>query len=83
MQVEAFLPLDDWKAVPKVARAAEATGFDFLPGYDVDCNLNQLPDSCDIGSGASADADSSGLQAVRQSRKLRRRRRSLLHRAGG
>ena len=37
------------------------TGFDFIPGWDVDCNYNLVQDDCDIASGASADADSSGV----------------------
>lgn len=36
------------------------TGFAFVPGWDVDCNLNDLPDECDIASGFSQDADESG-----------------------
>lgn len=36
------------------------TGFDFLRG-DGDCNQNLLPDTCDIASGASADADGDGV----------------------
>ncbi len=37
------------------------TGFDFIPGFEIDCNLNQLPDSCDIASGFSTDTDASGV----------------------
>jgi len=37
------------------------TGFDFVPGWQVDCNLNLLPDSCDIAQGRSTDADASGV----------------------
>lgn len=37
------------------------TGFDFLPGAAADCNLNLVPDACDISSGASADADGDGV----------------------
>lgn len=33
------------------------TGFDFAPGWDVDCNFNLIPDACDIASGSSQDAD--------------------------
>jgi len=32
-----------------------ATGFDFVPGWDRDCNLNLQPDACDLTSGASSD----------------------------
>jgi hypothetical protein len=38
-----------------------ATGFDFVPGFAVDCNFNQLTDDCDIASGFSQDADLSGI----------------------
>ena len=31
------------------------TGFDFMPGDDVDCNYNLIPDACDIGFGSSPD----------------------------
>jgi hypothetical protein len=37
------------------------TGFDFVPGWDVDCNANLLPDGCDLASGASEDTDESGV----------------------
>jgi hypothetical protein len=37
-----------------------ATGFDFVPGWTLDCNNNQIPDSCDISSSSSVDADSNG-----------------------
>jgi DNA-binding beta-propeller fold protein YncE len=37
------------------------TGFDFIPGWDVDCNLNQVPDGCDIDSGVSLDAGLDGV----------------------
>jgi len=33
------------------------TGFAFVPGWDTDCNLNLLPDSCDVASGFSTDLD--------------------------
>ncbi|RMH11474.1 MAG: hypothetical protein D6695_09105 [Planctomycetota bacterium] len=36
------------------------TGFDFLPA-DGDCNLNHVPDACDIAQGTSADANSDGV----------------------
>ncbi|MCG8408990.1 MAG: M12 family metallo-peptidase [Phycisphaerales bacterium] len=37
------------------------TGFDFVPGWEIDCNLNLLPDRCDIASGFSQDADSNNV----------------------
>jgi len=37
------------------------TGFDFVPGFTLDCNFNLLQDSCDIASGFSLDADTSGV----------------------
>ncbi|MCH7602596.1 MAG: hypothetical protein IIB54_07520 [Planctomycetes bacterium] len=33
------------------------TGFDFMPGDDVDCNYNLIPDACDIGFGSSLDVN--------------------------
>jgi hypothetical protein len=36
------------------------TGFDFVPGNDLDCNLNLTPDSCDIASGTSRDVNNNG-----------------------
>ncbi len=38
-----------------------STGFDFMPGWDIDCNQNQLPDDCDIASGFSPDANGNGV----------------------
>jgi len=38
-----------------------ATGFDFLPGWDIDCNFNQRQDSCEIALGSSLDANNNGL----------------------
>jgi len=38
-----------------------ATGFDFLPNDTIDCNLNLIPDSCDIAAGTSADANGDGV----------------------
>lgn len=35
-------------------------GFDFLPGWDIDCNFNQRQDSCDIALGSSLDANGNG-----------------------
>ncbi len=37
-----------------------ASGFDFAPRSG-DCNWNQLPDNCDITSGASADVNANGI----------------------
>ncbi len=37
------------------------TGLDFVPGDDIDCNLNRLPDSCDIASGRSQDVNGNGI----------------------
>ena len=37
-----------------------ATGFAFIPGWEIDCNLNLLPDACDIASGTSEDVDGNG-----------------------
>ncbi len=37
------------------------TGLDFIPGNDVDCNLNLIPDSCDIASGTSRDNNNNGI----------------------
>ncbi|MFQ5423175.1 MAG: M12 family metallo-peptidase [Phycisphaerae bacterium] len=37
------------------------TGFAFVGRWDLDCNLNLLPDSCDIASGLSADANADGV----------------------
>ena len=39
----------------------ETTGFDFMPGDWIDCNFNQLPDSCDIASGFSMDNNANGI----------------------
>jgi hypothetical protein len=38
-----------------------ATGFVELPPSPQDCNLNLIPDPCDIASGRSADADGNGV----------------------
>ncbi|MFQ5494216.1 MAG: hypothetical protein ACE5EX_02445 [Phycisphaerae bacterium] len=38
-----------------------ATGFDFVPGWQIDCNVNEIQDDCDIASGTSADADLDGV----------------------
>lgn len=37
------------------------TGFDFVPGWTIDCNANQIQDSCDIAAATSADADTNGI----------------------
>ncbi len=37
------------------------TGLAFVPGGDVDCNLNLIPDSCDIASGTSRDVNGNGI----------------------
>ncbi len=37
------------------------TGFDFFPGWDSDCNVNQLIDSCDISSGFSNDVNENDM----------------------
>lgn len=37
------------------------SGFDFAPGWSIDCNLNLIPDSCDIVDGLSADVDEDGV----------------------
>ena len=38
-----------------------ASGFDFVPGWDIDCNVNEMIDECDIASGASQDVDTNGI----------------------
>jgi DNA-binding beta-propeller fold protein YncE len=38
-----------------------ATGFDFVPGWTIDCNFNQLQDDCDIASGFSTDANANNV----------------------
>ncbi len=35
------------------------TGFDFVPGWQIDCNANATPDACDIAAGSSLDLDAS------------------------
>lgn len=37
------------------------TGFDFVPGDTIDCNLNLIPDSCDISNGTASDEDGNGV----------------------
>jgi DNA-binding beta-propeller fold protein YncE len=37
------------------------TGLDFVHGDDVDCNLNLIPDTCDIASGTSQDINGNGI----------------------
>ena len=36
-------------------------GFAFIAGEGLDCNLNQIPDSCDIASGFSKDTNNNGI----------------------
>ena len=43
------------------SRLRRPRGFDFMPGAGLDCNLNQVPDSCDIASGRSLDANQNGV----------------------
>jgi DNA-binding beta-propeller fold protein YncE len=40
---------------------ANPKGFDFVPGHDRDCNLNHIPDWCDIASGRSLDRNNNGI----------------------
>ncbi|MEE8154997.1 MAG: M12 family metallo-peptidase [Phycisphaerales bacterium] len=37
------------------------TGFDFMPGFDADCNFNLIPDTCDIADGTSLDRNGNGI----------------------
>ncbi|MEM7354327.1 MAG: M12 family metallo-peptidase [Acidobacteriota bacterium] len=37
------------------------TGFDFVPGDAIDCNLNLIPDACDVASGTSQDLNGDGV----------------------
>lgn len=37
------------------------TGIAFLPGDTEDCNVNGLPDACDIANGTSEDANGNGI----------------------
>jgi DNA-binding beta-propeller fold protein YncE len=39
----------------------DPTGMGFVPGEGVDCNLNLLPDTCDIASGSSNDGNRNGV----------------------
>ena len=43
------------------SKLPDPVGFAFMPGDDIDCNFNQLPDACDIASGFSADANGNGV----------------------
>ena len=36
-------------------------GIAFMPGDGFDCNLNQIPDNCDISSGRSQDVNGNGV----------------------
>ncbi len=37
------------------------TGIDFMPGFDGDCNLNNLPDNCDLANDPASDANGDGV----------------------
>ncbi len=37
------------------------TGIDFMPDAGTDCNRNQIPDVCDLASGASLDLNHNGI----------------------
>ena len=37
------------------------TGFDFVPGWGLDCNFNLIPDDCDVALGNSPDSDGNGV----------------------
>ncbi|MEQ8318531.1 MAG: M12 family metallo-peptidase [Phycisphaerales bacterium] len=37
------------------------TGFDFVPGDGLDCNLNRIPDACDVADGTSQDRNRNGV----------------------
>jgi hypothetical protein len=39
----------------------DPVGFAFMPGDEIDCNFNQIIDSCDIASGVSLDANRNGV----------------------
>ncbi len=39
----------------------QPTGFDFMPDPGLDCNMNLLPDSCDIQAGISSDCNTNGI----------------------
>ncbi|MEO1009075.1 MAG: M12 family metallo-peptidase [Planctomycetota bacterium] len=43
------------------ARLDHPRGFDFVPGDATDCNLNRIPDSCDIAGGRSTDRNANGV----------------------
>lgn len=36
-------------------------GFDFVPGDGLDCNLNRIPDACDVADGTSHDRNRNGV----------------------
>ena len=40
---------------------ATPTALGFIPGDSVDCNLNFVPDSCDIAAGTSLDGNGNGI----------------------
>jgi DNA-binding beta-propeller fold protein YncE len=35
--------------------------FDFVPGWSQDCNLNSIPDACDVADGLLTDDDGNGI----------------------
>ena len=37
------------------------TGFDFVPGWDADCNFNLIQDDCDVALGSSPDSNVNGV----------------------
>src|SRR5690606_4564932 len=43
------------------SKLPDPVGFAFMPGDGIDCNFNQLPDSCDIASGYSEDRNGNGI----------------------
>ncbi len=43
------------------ALAQNPAGFAFVPGENLDCNLNHIPDACDIADGRSADRNGNGI----------------------
>ena len=43
------------------ASLVSPTGLAFRPASPFDCNLNRLPDTCDVGSGASLDCQPNGV----------------------
>lgn len=37
------------------------TGFDFVPGWELDCNTNHVQDDCDVAAGTSLDLTGNGI----------------------